>query len=96
MAALKPEIVITQAMGEIEMKFQRIRKCDPEQNVDAAIGISVVCILHVRIRQFQGLSTAIWDFLLPVTSQSTADSSVVLRDWKKMNVASEISLRYCV
>lgn len=50
MAALKPEIVITQAMGEIEMKFQRIRKCDPEQNVDAAIGISVVCILHARIR----------------------------------------------
>ena len=50
MAALKPEIVITQAMGEIEMKFQRIRKCDMEQNIDAEIGISVVCILHARIR----------------------------------------------
>ena len=96
MAALKPEIVITQAMGEIEMKFQRIRKCDMEQNIDAEIGISVVCILHVRIRQFQGLSAAILDFLLPVTSQSTADSSVVLRDRKKMNVAFGISLLSCV
>jgi hypothetical protein len=30
MAAVKPEIVITQVLHEIEMKFQRIRKFDLE------------------------------------------------------------------
>jgi hypothetical protein len=31
MADVKPKIVITQAVDEIEMKFQRIRKCGPDE-----------------------------------------------------------------